>query len=66
MFYIRLTNISAYVAMKIKLGIFLLPPPPPTHHQTLTYANGCGAQHHGHLDKFDKVLADIAAYWPPN
>ena len=23
-------------------------------------------QHHRHLDKFDKVLADIAAYWPPN
>ena len=23
-------------------------------------------QRHRHLDKFDKVLADIAAYWPPN
>ena len=36
------------------------------HISILKDANGLWRQRHRHLDKFDKVLADIAAYWPPN
>ena len=39
--------------------LFCYPPPP-------TLCEWMWRQRHRHLDKFDKVLADIAAYWPPN